>query len=148
MCVEIIRTCPKCETYKHFYWGNCRDFQARLEEACTAGTTPPKQAQCPRTLAEGEQSRYRPLSPYECKNTDCPWEAWRNAPCPDGDMRRMMRAQEEAHMDRLLAEEDERYKAEFAAKYFKKVPVPPLPTSEEAGSSAGSDKTLVEGDKK
>lgn len=149
MCVEIIRTCGKCGWYKHFYWANCKDFQTRLEEACTAGTTPPKQVDCPLTTSEGEQSGYRPLSAWECQNNECPWAEWRNAPCPDGDMRRMLREQETADMDKLLAEKDEKDKAAFAEKYFKKVPVPPLATSEEeAGSSAGGDKTLVQGDKK
>ncbi|UKZ90691.1 uncharacterized protein TrAFT101_005693 [Trichoderma asperellum] len=123
MCLQYITKCRYCGYWKHYSWDRCRDNRILLEKGCAIGQPSQHPSECEMFPEDNRQRLRRQMTPYECPVEGCKSTAIAKKLFEE---RAKAEAKRAAALAKARAEweaKDKARKAEFAAKYFKKLPV-------------------------
>ncbi|PNP46310.1 hypothetical protein TGAMA5MH_02346 [Trichoderma gamsii] len=123
MCLQYIIKCRYCGYWEHYTWDRCRDNRILLEKGCAIGQPSQHPSECEMFPEDNRQRLRRQMTPYECPVEDCKSTAIAKKLFEE---RAKVEAERAAALAKARAEweaKDKARKAEFAAKYFKKLPV-------------------------
>lgn len=123
MCLQYIIKCRYCGYWEHYTWDRCRDNRILLEKGCAIGQPSQHPSECEMFPEDNRQRIRRQMTPYECPVEDCKSTAIAKKLFEE---RAKVEAERAAALAKARAEweaKDKARKAEFAAKYFRKLPV-------------------------
>ncbi|KAL7943147.1 hypothetical protein V8C42DRAFT_347121 [Trichoderma barbatum] len=123
MCVEHIVKCRYCGYWKHYSWDRCRENRLLLKKGCALGLPSQHPSECEIFPEHKRQALKRHMTPYECPVKECKSTEIAGKLFEE---RAKVEAERAAALAKARAEweaKDKARKAEFAARYFKKLPV-------------------------
>ncbi|KAL7926819.1 hypothetical protein ACQKWADRAFT_90087, partial [Trichoderma austrokoningii] len=109
--------------WRHYNWDRCHDNRLLLEQGCALGQPSQLPSECKMFPEDKRQRLRRQMTPYECPVEDCKSTAIAQQLF---EKRARVEAERAAALAKARAEweaRDKARKAEFAAKYFRKLPV-------------------------
>ncbi|TFA98324.1 hypothetical protein CCMA1212_009935 [Trichoderma ghanense] len=123
MCLQYIVKCRFCGAWRHYNWDRCAENRQLLKKGCAAGLPSQHPSECEQFPENNRQRIKRHMTVYECptkecKSTDIATKLF--------EERAKVEAARAAALAKARAEweaKDKARKAEFAAKYFIKLPV-------------------------
>ncbi|UKZ75496.1 hypothetical protein TrVFT333_003182 [Trichoderma virens FT-333] len=123
MCAEYIVKCRYCGYWKHYSWDRCGENRLLLKKGCALGLPSQHPSECEMFPEDNRQRIKRQMTPYECPVQECKST---EIAAKLFEERAKVEAARAAAWAKARAEweaKDKARKAEFAAKYFKKLPV-------------------------
>ncbi|PNP58650.1 hypothetical protein THARTR1_01666 [Trichoderma harzianum] len=123
MCAEYIVKCRFCGYWKHYSWDRCGENRMLLKKGCALGLPSQHPSECDMFPEDKRQRIKRQMTPYECPVDECKSTEIAGKLFEE---RAKIEAARAAALAKARAEweaKDKARKAEFAAKYFKKLPV-------------------------
>lgn len=123
MCAEYIVKCRYCGYWRHYSWDRCGENRMLLKRGCALGLPSQHPSDCDMFPADKRQRIKRQMTPYECPNDECKST---EIAAKLFEERAKVEAARAAALAKARAEwlaKDKARKAEFAARYFKKLPV-------------------------
>ncbi|KAM0260797.1 hypothetical protein ACHAQJ_002563 [Trichoderma viride] len=155
MCLQYITKCRYCGYWKHYNWDRCRENRLLLKKGCALGQPSQHPSECEMFPEDNRQRLRRQMTPYECPVEDCKSTEIAGKLFEE---RAKVEAARAAALAKARAEweaKDKARKAEFAAKYFRKLPVVRfserrqsflnLPASDSVTSSSSSAAQNIKG---
>ncbi|RFU75140.1 hypothetical protein TARUN_7095 [Trichoderma arundinaceum] len=123
MCLQYIIKCRYCGYWKHYSWDRCRENRLLLKKGCALGQPSQHPSECEMFPEDDRKRIRRQMTPYECPVKECKSTEIAEKLFTE---RARVEAARAAALAKARAEweaKDKAKKAEFAAKYFKKLPV-------------------------
>lgn len=123
MCLQYIVKCRYCGYWKHYSWDRCGENRLLLKKGCALGLPSQHPSECEMFPEDNRQRLKRQMTPYECPVKECKSTEIAGKLFEE---RARIEAARAAALAKARAEweaKDKAKKAEFAAKYFKKLPV-------------------------
>ncbi|PTB55149.1 hypothetical protein M431DRAFT_84830 [Trichoderma harzianum CBS 226.95] len=123
MCAEYIVKCRYCGYWKHYSWDRCGENRMLLRQGCALGLPSQHPSECDMFPEDKRQRIKRQVTPYECPVQECKST---EIAAKLFEERAKVAAARAAALAKARAEweaKDKARKAEFAARYFKKLPV-------------------------
>ncbi|KAL7939530.1 hypothetical protein V8C35DRAFT_10605 [Trichoderma chlorosporum] len=123
MCTEYIVKCRYCGHWRHYSWDRCGENRQLLKKGCALGLPSQHPSECDMFPEDKRQRIKRQMTPYECPVKECKSTEIAGKLFEERAKIEAARAAAYAKARAEWEAKDKARKAEFAAKYFKKLPV-------------------------
>ncbi|KAK1238276.1 hypothetical protein MKX07_006422 [Trichoderma sp. CBMAI-0711] len=123
MCLQYIVKCRFCGAWRHYNWDRCAENRQLLKKGCAVGLPSQHPSECEQFPENNRQRLKRHMTVYECPTKECKST---DIAAKLFEERAKVEAARAAALAKARAEweaKDKARKAEFAEKWFKKIPV-------------------------
>ncbi|KAL6876676.1 hypothetical protein J3F83DRAFT_769798 [Trichoderma novae-zelandiae] len=123
MCLQYIVKCRFCGAWRHYNWDRCAENRRLLKKGCAVGLPSQHPSECEQFPEDNRQRIKRHMTVYECPTKECKTT---DIAAKLFEERARVEAARAAALAKARAEweaKDKARKAEFAVRYFRKLPV-------------------------